>query len=157
MTVKICAAQLQDAAQICAILCRSISELCVADHKNNPLILSAWLANKTEENLCVWIVREEQTYRIAIIDGKIADVGAVSLTDGILLNYVAPDYQYCGVSKAIMAALELWLMQHGQKRSHLNSTVTAYSFYEKIGYVADGGTIKGRTGLLSFPMMKILR
>ncbi|HWD14598.1 hypothetical protein P8H26_02555 [Pseudochrobactrum sp. sp1633] len=75
-------------AEICTVLRRSITELCGTDHKNDPQILSQWLANKTEDNLRAWIARDGQVYLVAEIDGWIAGVAAVSSTDGILLNYV---------------------------------------------------------------------
>ena len=149
-------AKTEDAAEICTVLRRSITELCGTDHKNDPQILSQWLANKTEVNLRAWIAREGQVYFVAEIDGQIAGVGAVSSTDGILLNYVSPDYQHRGVSKALMVELENWLKEQGQVLSHLASTATAKQFYEKLGYVFDGEAKTGRSGTPSFPMKKTL-
>ena len=146
----------QDAAEICMVLRRSITELCAADHQNDPQILSQWLANKTEDNLRGWIAREGQIYCVAEIDGRIAGVAAVSATDGVLLNYVSPDYQYRGVSKALMAVSEGWLKQQGQVVSRLTSTATAKQFYEKLGYLPEGDAKTGRSGIPSFPMSKAL-
>ena len=150
------AAKTGDAAEICTVLRRSITELCGTDHKNDPQILSQWLANKTEDNLRAWIAREGQIYLVAEIDGQIAGVAAVSATDGVLLNYVSPDYQYRGVSKALMAVSEGWLKEQGQVVSHLTSTATAKQFYEKLGYLPDGEAKSGRSGMPSFPMSKAL-
>ncbi len=36
----------EDAAAACAVMRRSIAELCGSDHHNNPAILARWLANK---------------------------------------------------------------------------------------------------------------
>jgi hypothetical protein len=41
-------AMTEDAPAACDVLRRSISELCVADHGNDPTILARWLSNKTE-------------------------------------------------------------------------------------------------------------
>ena len=150
------AAKTGDAAEICTVLRRSITELCGTDHKNDPQILSQWLANKTEDNLRAWIARDGQVYLVVMIDGRIAGVGAVTSIDGILLNYVSPDYQYRGVSKALMVELENWLKEQGQVLSHLASTATAKQFYEKLGYVFDGEAKTGRSGMPSFPMSKAL-
>jgi hypothetical protein len=38
-----------DAAAACAVLRRSIVELCGLDHRSDPEILARWLANKTPE------------------------------------------------------------------------------------------------------------
>lgn len=43
-----------DAQAACAVLRDSISQLCVADHHDDPEILSRWLANKTPENVAAW-------------------------------------------------------------------------------------------------------
>ena len=40
-----------DAIAGCDVLKRSIAELCIADHKNDPAILARWLGNKTIEYL----------------------------------------------------------------------------------------------------------
>lgn len=154
--MEIRAAKQDDAAEICLVLRRSITELCVADHNNDPQILDPWLANKTLENLQAWIARAGQTYRVAVIDDQISGVGAVSATEGVLLNYVSPDFQYRGVSKALMAALEDWLKEQGQVVCHLTSTATARQFYETIGYLPDGEPVMRRSGILTFPMKKLL-
>ncbi len=155
--MEIRAAIQDDAAEICLVLRRSITELCVADHNNDPQILDPWLANKTPENLETWIARAGQTYRVAVISGKIAGVGAVSATEGVVLNYVSPDFRYHGVSKALMMALEEWLKEQGQSASRLTSTATARQFYETIGYLPDGEPQTGRSGIPAFPMRKSLR
>lgn len=150
------AAIAKDAAEICTVLRRSIRELCAADHQNDPQILTQWLANKTEDNLRGWIAREGQVYLVVEIDERIAGVAAVSATDGVLLNYVSPDYQYRGVSKALMAVSEGWLKEQGQVVSRLTSTATAKQFYEKLGYLPEGDAKTGRSGMPSFPMSKAL-
>ncbi|RBO97608.1 GNAT family N-acetyltransferase [Pseudochrobactrum asaccharolyticum] len=154
--MEIRAARQDDAAEICLVLRRSITELCVADHNNDPQILDPWLANKTLENLHAWIARAGQTYRVAVIDDQIAGVGAVSATEGVLLNYVSPDFRYRGVSKALMAVLEDWLKEQGQVVCRLTSTATARLFYETIGYLPDGEPQTGRSGNPAFPMKKLL-
>jgi hypothetical protein len=42
-------ARVEDAAAACDVMRRSITELCLADHANDPTILEAWLANKTPD------------------------------------------------------------------------------------------------------------
>jgi hypothetical protein len=39
----------EDAAAGCEVMRRSISKLCGADHRDDPVILARWLANKTPE------------------------------------------------------------------------------------------------------------
>lgn len=154
--MEIRTARHEDAAEIAVILCRSITELCAADHQNDPQILKQWLANKTPDNLRRWIAREGQVYLLAMIDEYIAGVGAVSAAEGILLNYVSPDYQYRDVSKALMVEMENWLKEQGQDVCHLTSTTTARQFYERCGYLPDGEPVAGRSVNLTFPMKKHL-
>jgi len=49
--MKIRDARVVDAPAARQVLRRSIIELCVADHRNDPAILTKWLANKTPEIL----------------------------------------------------------------------------------------------------------
>ena len=45
-----------DAAEAaCTVTRQSITHCCVLDHANDAAILTAWLANKTPENLAAWI------------------------------------------------------------------------------------------------------
>jgi hypothetical protein len=57
---------------------RSIAELCLADHKNDPLILARWLGNKTVENFVAWIEQADNSLMVAVEDGKILAVGSVT-------------------------------------------------------------------------------
>jgi hypothetical protein len=54
-----------DAIETCPVLRRSITELCAADHENDPAILARWLANKTPENVAVWIARPDASMLLA--------------------------------------------------------------------------------------------
>jgi hypothetical protein len=54
-SVAVRRARLEDADAIVAILRRSITELCVDDHRHDPVMLGAWLQNKTAANARVWI------------------------------------------------------------------------------------------------------
>lgn len=56
---------------------RSIAELCLIDHRNDPLILERRLSNKTSEIFKSWI-RPGNALLVAIQDGKILAVGRVT-------------------------------------------------------------------------------
>ena len=45
----------EDATAACLVMRRSIVELCVADHRNDPAVLQRWLSNKTPEAFRSWI------------------------------------------------------------------------------------------------------
>jgi hypothetical protein len=47
----------EDAPAACEVIRRSISELCRADHLNDPVVPRRWLANKTPEMVASWIVQ----------------------------------------------------------------------------------------------------
>jgi hypothetical protein len=49
--MEIRAAVPEDALAACEVMRRSISELCEADHRNDPVILGRWLANKAPETV----------------------------------------------------------------------------------------------------------
>ena len=61
----------EDAPAGCLVMRRSIAELCVADHKNDPAILARWLGNKTVENFVDWIRQPDNSLMVAVEDGKI--------------------------------------------------------------------------------------
>jgi GNAT superfamily N-acetyltransferase len=147
-------AVVQDASAACQMLRRSITELCVADHRNDPEILGQWLANKTPEIVASWIVKPDNTMLVAVENDTILGVGSVTDDGEITLNYVSPDARFCGVSRTLMGALEARAVQHGNTRCRLTST--ARGFYRGGGYTEDGPPICkfGTSG--SYPMSKAL-
>jgi GNAT superfamily N-acetyltransferase len=146
----------EDASDACLVLRRSISELCVADHENDPAILTAWLANKIPEIVATWIANPASSLLVAVEHGKIVAVGSVTDAGEITLNYVSPDARFRGVSRALLGALEVRAMERGNARCTLNSTETARGFYHAAGYVEDGPPI-GKFGTRSgYPMSKPL-
>jgi hypothetical protein len=92
-----------DATAGCAIMRRSIAELCLADHKNDPVILARWLGNKTVENFVAWIKQADNSLMVAVEDREILAVGSVTNSGSIGLNYVSPDARFRGVSRACCA------------------------------------------------------
>src|SRR6266576_1789831 len=80
-----------DAAAACIVLKRSIAELCIADHRNDPSILARWLGNKPHENFCAWVNQPDNSVLVAIEDQDILAVGSVTDAGTIGLNYVSPD------------------------------------------------------------------
>ncbi len=145
-----------DAQAACEVLRRSIVELCVADHRNDPAILKRWLANKTPEIVASWIAQPGSSLLVAVEEKTILAVGAVSDTGEISLNYVSPDARFLGVSRAILRALETRAAARGNARCTLLSTETARRFYHVCGYAEDGPP-QGKFGTTgSYPMSKSL-
>ena len=67
-----------------------VSDLCVADHCNDPAILARWLGNKTPENVAVWTQDACHSLLVAIEGNRIIAVGSVRIPGEITMNYVAP-------------------------------------------------------------------
>jgi GNAT superfamily N-acetyltransferase len=147
-------ARLEDAGRACDVLRRSISQLCVADHGNDPAILDAWLANKKPEIVAAWATQQENSLLLAVEGDAILAVGSVTDAGEITLNYVAPEARFRGVSRALLGALEARALARGNTRCRLTSTETAHRFYRSAGY-RDDGAPKGKFGTKSsYPMSK---
>ncbi len=149
-------AVLADAPAACEVLRRSITELCAADHRNDPAILERWLANKTPEIVASWIAQPTSSMLVAVEGRIILAVGAVTDAGEITLNYVSPEARFRGVSRAMLGALEARAAERGNTRCTLISTATARRFYRAAGYVEDGPP-QGKFGTTgSYPMSKPL-
>jgi hypothetical protein len=93
-----------DADAACAVLRRSIAELCAADHHDDAVIMDRWLANKTQEIVASWIGKPDHSMLVAVEGAEILAVGAVTNGGEITLNYVSPDARFRGVSRAMLRA-----------------------------------------------------
>ena len=145
-----------DAGEVCRVLTRSITELCEADHHGDPALLAAWLSNKTPEIVAAWMRRTDVSYLVAIEQGAIAAVGAVTDGGAILLNYVSPDARFRGASRELLAAMEARAADHGATVCNLISTETAHRFYLARGYEEIGEPVR-KIGMDSgYPMSKVL-
>lgn len=145
-----------DAAKICDVLRRSITELCTVDHEGRDDILLPWLANKTPENVSKWIGTPFQSLLVAEIGSAMAGVGLATDKGEILLNYVAPEFRFHGVSKVLMSELESYLLLREVTVARLVSTETARRFYQGIGYRPAGEPQIWWGRKLSYPMEKQL-
>jgi GNAT superfamily N-acetyltransferase len=144
-----------DAPAACDVLRRSITELCVADHRNDRAALARWLANKTPETVASWIALPTNSVLVAIDGRAILAVGSVTDVGTIGLNYVAPEARFRGLSKALLRALERRAGDRGNASCTLTSTETAHRFYLSAGY-ADRGPPNATFGMRSYPMAKAL-
>ena len=144
-----------DAEQACDVMRRSIIELCVPDHRNDPAILNRWLANKKLEINAAWIAQPDASMLLAIEGDAVLAVGGVTDAGEITLNYVSPDARFQGVTKALLAALEARAKERGNRSCALLSIQTAYRFYLAAGYADDGAPIN-KVGSPGQPMAKEL-
>jgi GNAT superfamily N-acetyltransferase len=153
-SMDIRAALTGDAACACEVVRRSITELCGADHHDDPAHLGRWLANKTPENFAAWAGRPAHPLLVGIGDGEILAVGSVTGDGEITMLYVSPAARFRGVSRAMLAALEARAARLGNRRCRLNSSETAHRFYRARGYV-DDGTPSGKFGMAAgYPMFR---
>jgi GNAT superfamily N-acetyltransferase len=136
--MEIRAATFEDAPAACHVMRRSIAELCVADHRNDQVILARWLGNKTPEIFASWIRQPDNSLLVAAEGDDILAVGSVTDAGQITLNYVSPDARFRGISRALLGALEARAGERGNTRCTLTSTETARRFYLANGYVEDG-------------------
>ena len=138
LAMKIRDAVPEDASAACQVMQRSIAELCLIDHRNDPVTLERWLSNKTPEIFKSWI-RPGNALLVAIEDGKILAVGPVTDAGEITLNYVSPDARFRGVSTKLPTALERRAIERGNQECALKSTETARCFYLARGYPEEDG------------------
>ncbi len=136
-----------------AVLIASITELCAADHRNDPVVLAGWLVNKTPDGVTAWFGNKDSVLLVAERAGELAAVGGYFAgARTISLNYVSPRHRFAGVSTALLAALEAGL---GPGEAQLDATGTARRFYEGRGWFADGDPLSHR-GIICQPMRKLL-
>ena len=154
--MEIRAANEDDAVEACRILRRSITELCQADHDDDPAVVANWLQNKTPENVRSWISHPASYVVVATDTMRIIGVGAITSSSEITLNYVSPDARFQGISKAILQRLEARAREQGNTTCTLTSTETAYRFYQSGGYVQHGPPAAGIGRGSSYRMVKHL-
>ena len=146
------AATRTDAAEISDLLIASITELCIADHQNDPAALTPWLANKTPAGIRKWFANRATKLFVAERDSDIAAVGGINTNREILLNYIAPAYRYRGVSKVLLKTMEVEL---GPGEATLTSTATAHRFYSRMGWI-DVDEVESFGGKIAYAMRKTL-
>jgi GNAT superfamily N-acetyltransferase len=154
MSIKTRKASDSDANAICEVVRRSIAECCAADHRNDPLTLSAWLQNKTPENAAAWFQADRSIAEVAFKGDHLVGF-ALAAGNELALCYVLPEVLYQGVGKALLAAIESRAMLQGIRTLRLESTRTAQSFYTRNGYVASGPP-QVWAGMEGLPMVKVL-
>jgi len=136
------------------VLTESIVRLCGADHHDDSATVARWTANKTPEGVRKMLANPGSLLFLAERNGEATGVGSVTGAE-IGLNYVSPHHRFCGVSKALLAAMEAALRDAGVRVATLSSTRTAQGFYRKAGW-SDAGEPDEIFGLRGFPMRKDL-
>jgi GNAT superfamily N-acetyltransferase len=145
-----------DAEAAVDVLKRSITELCVIDHRNDAATLQQWLSNKTVENFLAWIGSLDNFCVVTEDEAGVNGVGMLNRRGEIQLCYVSPDTQRRGCGAAILAALEEQAAKWALPRVHLASTEGACAFYEKHGFRPGGESTCGFGVTRCYPYEKNL-
>ena len=145
-----------DAEVVIAVVRESITRLCVADHRDEPLTLELWLRNKTTKYFLRWIADPDNHLVVAELDSAIGGVACLHRSGELRLCYVAPGRQRVGIGAALMVAVEAQARAWGLDKLTLNSTTGARPFYEHHGYRPTYGPICGIGRSVCFPYEKTL-
>lgn len=127
-----------DSAGACAVLRRSITECCTRDHEHRPEILTAWLGNKTPQNVGAWFCLPTNFALVALHDDVVVGVALLTQAGKLSLCYVVPEALHCGIGKALLHGLEAQARAWGISTVRLHSTASASAFYARNGYTQDG-------------------
>ena len=138
MNVPVRRAVTTDAPAMAQVLRRSITELCVADHGNDPQRLGPWLENKTAAQVATWLAAPDNCCVVALLETGISGVGLVTAKGEITLCYVDPGARFRGVSAALLTALEHHARALGLAEVRLEATLTARRFYGSARLPATG-------------------
>ncbi|MFD2367739.1 GNAT family N-acetyltransferase [Pseudoduganella sp. GCM10020061] len=138
MNLVIRTATPEDASAACTVLRRSIVECCAEDHRNDPVVLDAWLGNKDPQTVAGWFASPANCSLLAELDGKVVGVGLVNQAGKLSLCYVLPEALHIGAGKALLRGLEQQARAWGVTTIRLNSTAAASAFYARNGYLHGG-------------------
>ena len=155
MGIDIRKAAPSDAAAACALLRRSIEEVCAPDHRGRPEVLDAWLANKTPETVATWFGSSSNHAIVAERDGELLGMALLTQAGKLALCYVEPGALRSGVGRALLAAVEDQARAWDIRKLHQHSPESCASFYERHGY-ANAGIEKSCFGLECSLMWKKL-
>ena len=144
-----------DAASLIDIARSAITESCIADHVGDPLLLDAWLDNKTEEDAKQWIDSAESWIFVLEDNGTIRATASLSISGYVTLMFVDPVHQRSGYGSALIIYIEQFALENGIHSLSLNSTYGAQLFYKKHGYTPECES-KFWKGIRCYPMRKCL-
>ena len=114
---------------------RSITQLCVEDHQNDPMTLQGWLANKSAKNMRAWIETPGSFAFVADRDGAMAGVGVYTGAGDLMLLYVEPEARFSGISSALLAHMEESARALRLPSLHVSASRAARRFFLERGYV----------------------
>jgi GNAT superfamily N-acetyltransferase len=143
-----------DVDAMSAVMIASITELCAADHHDDPVRISHWTRNKSADGVRTMLANPDLSILVAEFDDAVVAVGGIA-GDVITLNYVAPAYRFRGISKILLERLEAELKARGHGTGRLMSSATARRFYIRMGWT-DAGDPGPDYSVSGWPMRKRL-
>jgi GNAT superfamily N-acetyltransferase len=150
-------ATIDDAASAVAMVRASITELCVADHHDDPATLARWLRNKTADHFTGWLANPDNYILVAEEETELSGVASLNRNRDLNLCYVRPGRQRCGIGRALLIALEAQAARWGLDEIRLTSSTAARAFYERHGYRSAGNPRPQYGVLIDYPYEKQLR
>ncbi len=138
MVVDIRLAGPDDAADVCRVLRRSITECCKLDHRDDAGVLQSWLGNKTPDNVASWIASPSNCMLVALRDGELVGVSLLTQAGKLSLCYLVPEAQHAGLGKAMLDGLEAQARTWGISVLRMHGTATARDFFVRNGYIVAG-------------------
>ena len=146
----------EDAEAACAVLVRSIKDICAPYYENDAEILAEWLKNKTPANVRRWI-ESNRSYCVVAVNAQTEVLGFASISGAeIMLNYVLPEALHRGIGKRMLQALETQAIASGVDHIGVVSTIPAKGFYERNGYVSNGAPRHVGHIIGDFPLIKTM-
>lgn len=122
----------EDLHEVAALHRASILALCAAHY--SPVELSLWTDALRPDKYTALLVGRE--FFVAEEDGRIFGFGVLDLSQSLInATYVSPKAVRRGVGRRLVEAMEDVAKEGGVLRLHLNSTLNAVPFYERLGYV----------------------
>jgi GNAT superfamily N-acetyltransferase len=138
MKIKVRKTKEEDCRRVAHVHRSSIKKLCSSSYKQD--VIDSWAAGCSADGVRKALRRKEINNIVAEIDGVICGIGA-SVNNRIWLVYVHPDWVGNGVGDKILQRLEKDMLKKKINDVVLQSSLNAYNFYIRNGYVK----IKKRT------------
>jgi L-amino acid N-acyltransferase YncA len=146
----------EDAEAACAVLVRSIKEICAPYYENDDKVLTEWLENKTPANVRRWI-ESDRSYCVVAVNAQGRVLGFASISGAeIMLNYVLPEALHQSIGKRMLQALEAQAIASGVDHIEVVSSISAKSFYERNGYVSNGAPRYVGRIIGDYPLIKTM-
>ena len=113
--------------------------LCRPTEKYSRTILEAWAPVIDQATICLETEKLADPDRITIVaedQGKVVGLCTLGVSEGLLKQcYVLPEYGGMGIARELVKQIEIIAKELGLKSLTLSSSLLAFDFYKKQGYV----------------------